>query len=237
MTHPRRSSELAMLGVALLLPSVATYIYFILLSGKPLMQVAYSASKAVQFSLPVLWVLLICRERIRRDWFQPKGMITGIAFGIATLIAILGLYFGLLKGSAAFSPVSAAISEKVKGMGALSPGKFIVLGAFISLIHSLLEEYYWRWFIFARLRLLTSLTTAIVISSVGFMAHHVLVVGSYLNWQHWPLLAFFSLSVAIGGAFWAWLYHRTGSIVAPWMSHLIVDCSLMIIGYDQLWGL
>jgi membrane protease YdiL (CAAX protease family) len=42
----------------------------------------------------------------------------------------------------------------------------------------------------------------------------------------------FSLSVAGGGVVWAWLYERTGSIYPAWVSHLLVDAGLFVIGYD-----
>jgi membrane protease YdiL (CAAX protease family) len=42
----------------------------------------------------------------------------------------------------------------------------------------------------------------------------------------------FAACVAVGGAVWAWLYQRTNSVYAPWISHLVVDASLFVIGYD-----
>ena len=38
--------------------------------------------------------------------------------------------------------------------------------------------------------------------------------------------------VATGGAVWAWLYERTGSLWAAWLSHLLVDTAIMAVGYD-----
>ena len=40
--------------------------------------------------------------------------------------------------------------------------------------------------------------------------------------------------LVIGGAAWAWLYHRYGNLYAAWISHLIVDVALILIGYDLL---
>jgi len=40
------------------------------------------------------------------------------------------------------------------------------VGVFYALCHSLLEEYYWRWFVFARLREQMRLSTAMMVSSV-----------------------------------------------------------------------
>jgi membrane protease YdiL (CAAX protease family) len=119
----------------------------------------------------------------------------------------------------------------VAGFGLDSVSKFVALGVFYSLAHSLLEEYYWRWFVFGQLRSLVRLWPAIIVASLGFMAHHVLVLSLYFGWWTWPTLLF-SACVAVGGAFWAWLYDRTGSLLGPWLSHLLVDAGIFFIGFE-----
>ena len=42
----------------------------------------------------------------------------------------------------------------------------------------------------------------------------------------------FAISVAIGGLIWAWLYERTGSLYAAWISHLLVDAGIFFVGWD-----
>ena len=85
----------------------------------------------------------------------------------------------------------------------------------------------------SQLRTLTTLGWAIFISSVGFMAHHVLVLGLYFGWFS-PATVVFSLATAVGGAFWAWLYARSGSLYAPWLSHLLIDAGIFWVGYDLI---
>jgi membrane protease YdiL (CAAX protease family) len=72
---------------------------------------------------------------------------------------------------------------------------------------------------------------AIIVSSVGFMAHHVIVLSVYFGWFS-PASVFFSLAVAVGGATWAWIYYRSGSLVGPWASHLLVDVGIFVVGFD-----
>lgn len=110
---------------------------------------------------------------------------------------------------------------------------FFALAAFYSCVHSLLEEYYWRWFIFGQLRRYIPLSLAIAFSSLGFMAHHVLLVANFLH-GYGPLTWIFSGAIAIGGAVWAWQYHRYRTLYAPWLGHFLIDAGLMWIGYD-LW--
>ena len=118
---------------------------------------------------------------------------------------------------------------KLLGFGVTTPGLMIAAGAFYALIHSALEEYYWRWFVFGRLRRLTGVPAAIFVSSVGFMGHHVIVLAHYFSWP-WALAA--AACVGIGGALWAWLYQWSGSLAGPWIGHLLIDAAIFAIGYD-----
>jgi membrane protease YdiL (CAAX protease family) len=67
------------------------------------------------------------------------------------------------------------------------------------------------------------------------MAHHVLVLGKYFGFDS-PATWLFSSCVAVGGAVWAWLYNRTGSLLGPWLSHLLVDAAIFAIGFDLVRG-
>ena len=44
------------------------------------------------------------------------------------------------------------------------------------------------------------------------------------------------VAFGIGGAFWAWLYHRSESLYAPWISHCLVDLAIFLVGYDMVKG-
>ena len=78
------------------------------------------------------------------------------------------------------------IRLKIEEFSAAAPARYVVLAAFLAVVHSLLEEYYWRWFVFGRLRRLVSSPAAILISSLAFMAHHVVVLGRFFPNDFWP---------------------------------------------------
>jgi membrane protease YdiL (CAAX protease family) len=143
----------------------------------------------------------------------------------------LTLYHGWLKPAGHLVDAGEPISQKLKGFGLTSVGKYAAFAVFVSLAHSLLEEYYWRWFVFGGLRKLMPWKTAMVVSSVGFMSHHVIILATYFGWGTLATPAF-SLGVAAGGIVWAWIYHRSNSLWAVWLSHLIVDVAIMVVGYD-----
>lgn len=226
-----RAAHIAAICFAMVLPTLATLLYFVLLSGSELMKVVYFGSKVLQFAFPLLWVLAVqrCRFRIPRPTCNSIG--AGILMGIAIVGTGLLAYYGVLKESSYLENAPALVTEKITEMGLTSPTMYILFALFLAVPHSLLEEYYWRWFVFGQTRRITGANVAIIISSLGFMSHHVIVIHQFLD-NGWGVTLFFSLCVATGGVLWAWLYNRSRTLYGPWVSHLLVDLGIMYIGYD-----
>lgn len=229
------TKDRAAVGFALVFPTLVTWVYFVWLAGDSAgeQQASYSVGKVIQFAFPLLWVVIVQRQPLRLHGPGAAGLATGAGFGVVVVAAMLLLYHAYLKPAGFFANAVNAVNEKAKGFGVDSLAKYAALGIFYSACHSFLEEYYWRWFVFAQLRRLASLRTAIVVSSVGFMAHHVLVLATFFGWES-PATYLFSISISVGGAVWAWLYARTDSLYGPWLSHLLVDSGIFLIGYDLL---
>lgn len=229
---PRSARDLAAIALAMVLPSAITWLYFFgAAEMAPSAQRAiFSVVKVVQFALPIVWVLAVQRGRVTLRPTGGQGIAFGLLFGALVAGAMFALYFGVLQGSSMLSAALPEIRGKVAGFGINSAWKFAVMGAFYSLIHSLLEEYYWRWFVFGQLKQWTPVGAAAVISGLGFMAHHILVLGKYFGFAS-PATYALAACIAVGGIIWALLYHRTGSLIGPWLSHMLVDAAIFAIGY------
>jgi membrane protease YdiL (CAAX protease family) len=227
------------LTVAIILPSVMAWVYFDRLGGRagsanPTQQAAYTLGKVVQFSLPILW-LWLAQHRIwsvRRPRFD--GWPIGVGFGLFVAVAMLALYYLHFRTSSVLAGTSERLRAKLHEFGVDSPVAYAALAVFIVVAHSLLEEYYWRWFVFGRLRTLIPFGLAVAVSSLAFMAHHVVILDAYLPGRFWTAALPFSLCIAVGGAVWAWLYARADSVWSPWLSHALVDAALFTIGWDLL---
>jgi membrane protease YdiL (CAAX protease family) len=165
-----------------------------------------------------------------------QGLVFGILFGVGVGAGGLGLY-ALLRDTHLLQSAPAKLTAKVQEFGLTTPALYILFAAGLSAVHSLLEEYYWRWFVFGRLRKLVRVPWAIGVSSVAFMAHHVIDLIVFFPGRFWTVVVPLAAAVAVGGAIWAWLYDRTGSIYAPWISHGLIDVAIMVAGYDMVFGL
>ncbi len=234
--------DLLAILVAAVGPLVMAWLGFVALSndldrGQSMLATVYAIGKVIQFGFPLLYVGVVERGQLRSMSLASKGLLIGVAFGLLVDLSIFGLYFGALRNSELIADTPAKIMGKLQEFHLATPVGYLVIGFFICVLHSLLEEYYWRWFVFGWLRRYVPLAWAIALSSVAFMAHHVVILYVYFPGRFWLLAVPFSLGVAVGGAVWAWLYHRTGSLLTPWVSHVLVDAGILLVGYDMLRGL
>jgi membrane protease YdiL (CAAX protease family) len=220
---------------AIVFPTISTWAYFVLSDrfSAGTQQAIYLVVKIIQFAFPLVWVWAVLRTPLRLSRPNSRGLALGAVFGICVVGAGWVMFDTVLRDTTAIADAAPRIHEKIAQFGIDSVAKYTVLAVFYSLIHSLLEEYYWRWFVFRELRQLIPLWPAIVVSALAFMGHHVVVLGQFfveLPWLAW----LFSSAVAIGGVFWAWLYERSGSIYSTWLSHLIIDAGIFWIGYELI---
>lgn len=139
---------------AIVFPTIVTLAYFVVLAGQPsaLQQGSYAVGKVIQFGFPAFWVFVILRERLSCACPNRRGVGIGVAFGLVVAVAMLGLALLWLKPIGFFDQPSDAIRAKIKDLGLDSVPKYAAASIFYALCHSLMEEYYWRWFVFRRLR-------------------------------------------------------------------------------------
>ncbi len=234
--HERRR-DLAALAFAMFFPVVIAYYYFVVIAPgdgpvEGLLPKIFAAGKFVQFTFPAFYVWWFYRDRLEPAWPTKLGLEWGAGFGLLVALGMFAIYFGWLKHSGLIDETPTKIFRKLEDFHCATPVTFLLLGAFISVVHSLFEEYYWRWFVFGWMRRHLPLAAAIVLSSLGFTLHHIVILGVYFPGAFWTLALPFSLCVGVGGAVWAWIYDRSGSLYAPWVSHVIIDAAIMLVGYD-----
>ena len=228
MSEKSRNAAIALL---LLVPaqSIATivfYWHFDTAAGK----ISVAVLRLWIVLLPVLWLKLVDREKVR--WSPPKlgGFGVAVALGFAISIFIFAAFaiashFGVIQ------------SDKVAGSAARTGlnhlGTFILGAIYWITLNSLAEEYVWRWFVFRKFEILIGGKLAVIAAALAFMAHHVIVLAAQFNW---PITLAGSLGVFTGGAIWSWLYLRYRSIWPGYVSHAIVDAAIFVTGYCLIFG-
>ena len=230
----RRAAVVAV-AFAIVFPSVITWLYFVALAGhsRSLQQGSYAVGKCLQFGFPAFWVLWVLGLPVKWPRIAGRGLVSGTLFGVVVAGTGYATYVLYLQPAGILVAAQSAVEVKMAGLGIRSVWQYVALSVFYSVFHSLLEEYYWRWFVFGQLRRLTGLRLSVFVSAIGFAAHHVIVLAQFFGW-HSPATYVFSMAVGIGGAVWALLYEHSRSILAPWISHLLIDAGIFLIGFQLI---
>ncbi len=235
--------RLLILGIALILPGFNAYLQFERADLQEQFLAIYLISKIFQFALPLLVWWMTSDRSFKAQFSIKKNLYSdskiGLLTGVGAVTFILSLFYLVFQKSEMIASAPTLIQEKLHAFGASSWSAFMVFALLVSLVHSFLEEYYWRSYVFhetknllSKQNLVSPLASALVISSLGFSLHHFLIIWHYAG--HQGFLSFLlTLPVAIAGAIWALCLEKTGRIWAGWLCHILADLSLMWIGYEM----
>lgn len=217
---------IAFLVFALVMQLIGSVFYFDVFADVPIGKFIYLLTKAMLVLLPVVFWLFYKKEI--KGFYKSvpqtkKSLFLGLLAGIFAFVVIY-IFYWLSPELVASS--SEGVKEKVYELKIES--FFIPFAIFVSIAHSLLEEFYWRWFVFRGLRMNINYKLAAVISSLGFASHHFIILK-----EMFPLWAtvLFGCAVGFGGYVWCEIYERTGSLKGAWLAHAMADMAIMSLGY------
>lgn len=202
------------------------------------MRVLYGVGKLLQAALPLLgWWVLGMKRRPAWERGRRRAAAAGIGSGLVVGAFALTAYAGPIGSWGPITLAPKRILDTLVALDLASPARYVALALGLSLVHSLFEEYYWRWFLLDQLERRLPLPAASTFASLAFASHHFIVVDSFLGGTHRLTVTLpATLLVAAVGAFWGWLFDRYRSLLAPWLSHLLVDAAMMTIGWQMVFG-
>ncbi len=220
------------LAPALTIPFLASLVYFILLKDSEGAQPAYTAAKVFLIVWPFAATLFVLKKPLGLRNHPLRHHLRALPLG-----ALIGFLIVCIMGAWMLSPlgkwiVSGApgVKAKVISLG-IEGDRFLLFAVFVTFAHSFIEEFYWRWFVYGNLRYVIPKRRAHVVAAITFAAHHLVVTSQFFPFA---FACFLSFCVAVGGFIWSQLYERQRSLAGAWVSHLVVDAGLMIIGYHLL---
>ena len=167
------------LAPALLLPTLSALFYFVLFKEAAVSKPIYIATKVFTVFWPILATIWILRQRMgfgSGPGTNHRGSILpGLLIGLA-ILAVMVLWVKSPWSEIVFSG-GQQVREKVESLGFLD--HFIPFAIFITVVHSFIEEFYWRWFVFGNMRHVLPLPWAHGAAAIGFAAHHLVVTCQY----------------------------------------------------------
>jgi membrane protease YdiL (CAAX protease family) len=256
----RRSSLLALLLIAPA-PSIGAYMMFWSYRGETLGSVAYTLGKVILYGLPVVWLLFVDRQRLSLSRPERGGFGIGIALGFLISACIFATYSLFAKARIDASVIQRVVDENGLGVAWKYIAACIWLATVNALLEEYVFRWfiYTRCEAMMAAPSLSArgagggssdLSTdgahphpsppplrgggkwlAVILAGLIFTAHHVIVLKAYFEWDI-TLLA--SAGIFMGGCAWSALYLRYRSIWPGYVSHVIVDVAVFVIGWDLI---
>ena len=179
--------------------------------------------------LPIIWLLKVEDKPLQISKPTQFDWITGVIIGLLIFAIILTIYWLLLQHWIDVNLVRKRLERVVK----IDRQTFKLGAAYFILINALIEEYFWRWFIYSRCEKLVSSQLAVFLTSLFFTLHHTIALAVFTDWR---ITSIGSLAVFIAGIIWSEYYRRYRSIWSNYFSHAIADLALHIVAWQVFFG-
>ena len=228
-----KARQYAMWALALILPApllgITASLYLPSFNGFELGQAIWFFAKVWLFLFPALWLVFVDKERFSSSATNLVGVMAGFAW-VCPVAGIIFIAWLLAREFTSFVD-EPGIKNQIEQLGLATPQKFWVFAVAISFLNALMEEYVWRWFVFSKCKVLLGKWRGILLASLFFTLHHVIVVW---NFGDFLLIVFASTGIFTAGVLWTWMYNKYNSIWPGYISHVAADLAVMWIAWDIL---
>ncbi|MCB2291200.1 CPBP family intramembrane metalloprotease [Clostridium sp. CS001] len=176
--------------------------------------------------IPCIYVKFIKKQplskSINKKSIDKNHLKMGILFGALSFLIILIAFYVLrniinLQG----------ISEDLQSKSRITANSFILVGLYITLGNSFVEEYFFRGFIFLNLYELKSKKIAYIYSSLLFGLYHI---GIFKTWFNLRLVGLALIGLISIGFVFCWLDTKSNNFINSWIVHILADSAIILIG-------
>lgn len=159
--------------------------------------------------------------------FQKKGFLIALGLGVGVYVLILGAY-ALVSRFFDFSGIVDSLSENA----GVTKENFLFVSLYISFVNSLLEEFFFRGFLFSNLKALSTRRLGYLFSAAAFALYHMGMVSGWFS----PLLYLLVMAgLVAGGVIFNFLNEKQETIYTSWLVHMFANFAINTIGF-QLMG-
>ena len=183
-----------------------------------------SLIKIIFFTAIPLFYSYIYKDSSVRELFalSKKGLLSSLLLGLIVYAAVMA-FFIFSRNILDFSDVASGLSQHEN----IDAGNFIYAALYVSLVNSLLEEFFFRGFAFLVLSKSAGRTAAYLFSSALFSLYHITMILKVVS----PFMTVLGTAgLFLGGLIFNFLNERNGSVYSSWMVHMFADFAVVTIG-------
>lgn len=146
-----------------------------------------------------------------------KALLVGLGLSF-----IYGLHYLLFKNLIAAD----SIVEQLGKTASITAINIILIGLFIIVINSFLEEFFWRGFAFHELQQLMAPWKAHLITGIAFSLHHIIF---YYSWFSFEIVMLVTIGLILYAIFMNLFFKRFHDLLSCWIIHAMVDIVQILI--------
>ncbi len=159
------------------------------------------------------------------SFLRPSGkreIISSVILGAGVYLSIMGAYL-LFSPYLDLDRIRALLGEQL----GVVRDNFMLIAIYISFVNSLLEEFFFRGYLFIVLLKKTSRFNAYSISAGIFALYHLAILKGWFS----PLIFVLSMiGLFVGGLIFNRLNERNGNILSSWLVHMMANLAINTIG-------
>jgi membrane protease YdiL (CAAX protease family) len=173
--------------------------------------------------IPLFGIYVIRKSNIRTEikWDTPTLKELKIPL-IASVVIFLGTIGGYFMLQFMFDAEQAVRGGEELG---ITPDNILIWGFYLSFINSLIEEFFFRGYIFYTLEK-KSYTLAIIVSSILWSIYHVVI---FVTIFHLYTVIFTIVGLFIIGVMLAYINKFGTSFINSWMVHIAADIGVVVV--------
>jgi len=118
------------------------------------------------------------------------------------------------------------IGNNLDQLASINASNIIFIGIYIIFFNSILEEFFWRGFIFKETNNLLSPTLTYLITATAFSFHHVMF---YYTWFSFPFLSIVTIGLIGFALIMNFIFQKYNDLFSCWLIHGMVDTIQIII--------
>jgi membrane protease YdiL (CAAX protease family) len=177
-------------------------------------------------AVPYVYIIVFkkhtSKQTVNINRADKRNLLTGAFFGITCFLIIITAYY-LLRDIINLQGIVDELTVKSK----ITPVNFMFVGLYITFGNSLLEEFFFRGFIFLNLYEIKSKRVAYLYSALLFGFYHISIFKTWFNM--WLMVLALAGLVSVGFVF-NWLDAKSGNFLNSWIVHILADIAIILIG-------
>lgn len=165
-------------------------------------------------------------NKINRRGYLIRNLTFGVTIGLGAFLIVICTYL-LLKNYINIDGIVQELQVKLK----ITKTNYLLVGIYIILGNSFIEEFFFRGFVFLELNKLGNIRIAYLFSSILFSIYHISIFKTWFS----PIITGIALlGLFVIGLVFDWVDTKINGIWNSWIIHILADIAVIAIGYTMI---